>query len=265
MNILSLFDGISAGQLALKKAKVAYEKYYASEINKYAIKVTQKNHPDTIQLGDVNEWRNWQIDWASIGLIMGGFPCQSFSLAGFQNGFNDERGQLFFTMIDIFNHVKLHNQNVKFLFENTRMKPEYMTCISEKIGVEPIYINSSDFSPQQRARFYWTNIDIAKWIPSTEKFQDILESGIAPTEKAYACTASYCKKGGEGTRQRSIRKHQKSVVLEGKETRWLSPVEFERLQTMPDDYTFGISNTQRYIAVGNSWTVNVIAHILKDL
>lgn len=124
MNVLSLFDGISCGRLALERAGITVDKYYASEIEPNAIKIAQKNWVDTIQLGDVTNWRKWNIDWASIDLLIGGSPCQGFSSAGKLLNFNDPRSKLFFEYVDIFNHIKQYNSDVKFLLENVKMKKE---------------------------------------------------------------------------------------------------------------------------------------------
>lgn len=159
MNILSLFDGISAGQVALQRAGIAVENYYASEIDKYAVQITQKNHPNTIQLGDITKWREWDIDWSIIDMVIGGSPCQGFSFAGKQLNFEDPRSKLFFDYLDICNHVADHNPKMKFLLENVRMKQEYQDVISEFLGVSPMFMNSSLISAQNRPRLYWTNIE----------------------------------------------------------------------------------------------------------
>lgn len=159
MNVLSLFDGMSCGQVALNKTGVEYDNYYASEIDKYAIKVTQDNFPNTTQLGDVTKWREWDIDWSSVGLVLAGSPCQGFSFAGKQLAFDDPRSKLFFEFVNILNHTKSVNPDVKFLLENVRMKKEFENVITEYVGVSPIMINSNLLSAQNRVRFYWTNIE----------------------------------------------------------------------------------------------------------
>jgi len=158
MNILSLFDGMSCGQIALNRAGINYETYYASEIDKHAIKVTQSNYPDTIQLGDVTKWREWDIDWSKIGLLMAGSPCQGFSFAGKQLAFDDPRSALFFVFVEIWRHIKSQNPNAYYLLENVKMKKEHELVISNYIGVHPIEINSALVSAQNRKRLYWTNI-----------------------------------------------------------------------------------------------------------
>ena len=147
-NVLSLFDGISCGRVALERAGIEYENYYASEIDKFPIKVAQDNFPDTIQLGDVKGWREW--DLAEIDLIIGGSPCQGFSFAGKQLNFDDPRSKLFFDFVDILTHY----QPKYFILENVVMKKEFEAVITEYMGVEPILINSSLVSAQKRKRLY---------------------------------------------------------------------------------------------------------------
>lgn len=159
LNILGLFDGLSVGQLALQDAGIKVNKYYSSEIDKYVIGITQYNFPDTIQLGDIKKWREWDIDWSGIDLIFGGFPCCSWSVSGKQLGDKDPRGQLMWDMLDIKKHIESLNPNVKFLFENVRMKKEFLAYINKAIGVQPVLLNSSRVSAQNRNRFFWTNIE----------------------------------------------------------------------------------------------------------
>ena len=158
MNVLSLFDGISCGMVALERVGIKVDKYYASEIDKYAIAVSEKNYPDIIRLGDVTKWKNWDIDWGSIDLLIGGSPCQGFSFAGKQLNFEDERSKLFFEYVEILKHIKEQNPEVLFLLENVRMKKEYSDIISKFLDTDPILINSSLVSAQNRKRLYWTNI-----------------------------------------------------------------------------------------------------------
>lgn len=158
MKVLSLFDGMSCGQIALKQLGIIPEKYYASETDKHAIKQTQLNFPDTIQLGDVTKWKEWDIDWKSIDLLLAGSPCQGFSFSGKQLAFDDPRSKLFFVFIDILNHIRSLNPDVLFLLENVNMKKSYIRIISEYCGVFPVNINSNLASAQNRDRWYWTNI-----------------------------------------------------------------------------------------------------------
>ena len=152
MNILSLFDGMSCGRLALDRLGIKVDKYYASEIDKYAIQVASANYPDTIQIGDVCDVKG--EDYPNIDLILAGSPCQGFSFAGKQLAFDDPRSALFFEFVRVLKEV-----NPKyFLLENVKMKKEFLDIISDQVGVEPILINSSLLSAQNRQRYYWTNI-----------------------------------------------------------------------------------------------------------
>ena len=153
MNVLSLFDGISCGQVALQRAGIKVDNYYASEVNKYAMQVTMKNYPNTIQLGDVSNVKGSELP--EIDLLMGGSPCQGFSFAGKQLNFEDERSKLFFEFVRLLEEVKPKY----FLLENVKMKKEYQDIISHYLGVEPIEINSALVSAQNRVRLYWTNIE----------------------------------------------------------------------------------------------------------
>ena len=191
VNVLSLFDGISCGQQALERLGVEVGKYYASEIDKYAISITQKNYPDTIQLGDVAKWHEWDIDWGKIDLIIGGSPCQGFSMAGKQLAFDDPRSALFFVFVDIRNHIQKFNPDVKFLLENVRMKKEHLAVITEYMGVEPVMINSALVSAQNRVRFYWANWEITQPEDRGILLKDILETGVdADRDKANCITTS---------------------------------------------------------------------------
>lgn len=271
MNVLSLFDGMSCGQIALNKLKVNYDNYYASEIDKFAIKITQKNFPNTIQIGDVQK-----IDIKSlpkIDLLIGGSPCQSFSNAGKKEGFNGKSG-LFWDYVNILKNVKPRY----FLLENVVMKKEWQDIISRELGVAPILINSRIFSAQNRPRLYWTNISNIT-IPEDKgiKIRHILDENVKPkyylsdkaiakirrskfkrefatidTEKTKTLIASHYKIPGDGI-----------YLKDNVGIRKYSPTECERLQTVPHNYTEGVSDTQRYRMLGNGWTVDVIAHILS--
>lgn len=157
MNVLSLFDGMSCGQIALNRAGFKINKYYACEIDKWAIQVTQANYPNTQQLGDVTKVS--VLDLPSLDLVIGGSPCQGFSSAGKRLNFEDPRSKLFFEFVRLLKEARVKNPNVKFLLENVKMKKEYQDVISEYLGVEPIEINSALVSAQNRVRFYWTNLE----------------------------------------------------------------------------------------------------------
>ena len=374
MNVCSLFDGASCGQLALQRANISVDNYYACEIDKPAIQITQKNFPNTIQLGDVTT-ANYYFD-KDIDLLMGGSPCQGFSFAGEQLAFDDPRSKLFFEFIKVMNDLKPRY----VLLENVRMKKQFEDVITEHMGFPPQLLNSSLLSAQNRWRNYWFGMLInGKYeqiiIPPMEDkglvLKDILQTDHDeppvpinernarhhknPNQKALCATASmykgagnngmtlvdrlipvgqaeeyahynyratkevyhmdgkaptlltmqggnrepkvatYSPKGGRIVNRRldanGVRKdyqmdlplepqvevrsddktnclttvQKDNVVVEGMTWRKLTPVECERLQTLPDNYTEGVSKTQRYKMIGNGWTVDVIAHILGEI
>ena len=327
MNVLSLFDGMSCGQIALDQLGIPVDNYYASEIDKYAIEISKKNYPNTIYLGDVTKVKGEDLE--KIDLLLGGSPCQGFSFAGKQLNFDDPRSALFFEFVRL-----LKECNPKyFLLENVRMKKEYQDVITEHLGVEPIMINSALVSAQNRVRLYWTNIpnitqpedrgivlkDIVEEMPVntsntfTEKQSnnnnekpmqigmadninghDILKriyssEGKSPTLNAHgggntepkiACGALRGRQitpgSKEYTQMLELREDDKTNTLTSVQKdnvltqdkmyyRKLTPLECERLQTVPDGYTEGVSNTQRYKMLGNGWTVEVIKHVLQNI
>ena len=286
INVLSLFDGISVCRVALERIGYSIDKYYSSEIDKYAIQISQKNFPDNIQLGSVTDWENWDIDWSSIDIVTGGFPCQSWSTAGKQLGDKDPRGMLFWTMLDIIKKVLDSNPNAKFLMENVKMKKEFEEYITyhteQSLGsVNKILINSALVSAQNRYRYYWTNIDGVdqpedKGVVLRDIIQYDIDESFYLTDKAI----DYMSRLRNGKPRWEYHKNP----IEGKSAcltanmykgvpygvikdfnRKLTPVECERLQTLPDNYTEGVSNSQRYKMLGNGWTVDVIAHIFKKI
>lgn len=292
MIVLSLFDGMACGYKALKRAGIYVEKYYASEIDKYAMTVAKKNHPDIIHLGDVTNWQNWKIEKPD--LIIGGSPCQGFSFAGGQLAFDDPRSKLFFEMTDIIDYFKPRFK----LLENVKMKKEFLDVITDFMNCgEPHFINSALVSAQNRQRYYWYNWDAPDPEDRGLLLKDIIEYGTVDREKSYCIDANVPKITGarivgrrlneEGRRDDynpSIKAEQRLELREdgkagcittvGKDSvvgfddityRMLTPTECERLQTLPDGYTEGVSNTQRYRMLGNGWTVEVIAHLFNHL
>lgn len=324
MKVLSLFDGMSCGRIALDRLGIAVDTYYASEIDKYAIEVAQKNYPDTIHVGDVTQLN--ADDFQDVDLILAGSPCQGFSFAGNQLAFDDPRSALFFEFIRLLKAIKPKY----FLLENVRMKKEFLGVITEQVSscypefqghdlfggrIEPILINSSLVSAQSRQRYYWTNIpniqqpndkgivlrDILetdaisdefihsqksvdymnrgndKWKQANNRRADGYEQS-ADKEKSFAVTANW-HKGVPYNYFSEIREKSKTVRSGGRDSydrhewdsvdelhwRKLTPLECERLQTVPDNYTNHVSNTQRYKMLGNGWTVDVIAHILNNM
>ena len=372
MNVLSLFDGMSCGRLALERAGFPVTNYFASEIDKYAITVARANFPDTMHLGDVTTVRTNEdgeliindplgIQTAKIDLLIGGSPCQGFSFAGKQLNFDDPRSKLFFEFVRLLKALKPKY----FLLENVNMKKEYQDVISDLLGCKPVDINSNRVSAQNRRRLYWTNIPV-KSLPENKHIylKDILEDGFTDREKSHCIDANYFKGGnlksyfeknrrqlvfdfddptdtglqlageadlkGHGYnrrvyhpdgkapslcaasggnlepkifagsfrgryRENGIRQDHKmpvaglaeqeleiredgktnslttvqkdNVAVHVEELKWrkLTPIECERLQTVPDNYTNHVSNTQRYRMLGNGWTVDVICHLLEGM
>ncbi len=289
MNVLSLFDGMSCGRIALDRAGIQVNKYYASELDKYAIKVTQANWPETIQLGDVTKWREWDIDWSNIDLLIGGSPCQGFSFAGKQLAFNDPRSKLFFVYVDILTHIdaerdKVGKSKVKFLLENVKMKKDYLEIISDHLGVKPVFINSALVSAQNRQRYYWANWDFGQPEDKGVTWGSIREHNAPDCHYYTDGGLSWIRNHSErtGKKLRVWGDDEKCQMLEAsmfknysgqrffgvndvKGLRYISLLECERAQTVPDNYTNHVSNTQRYKMLGNGWTVDVIAHIFKSM
>lgn len=331
LNVLSVFGGIECGRVALDKARIKVNKYYSSEIDKYAIQITNNNYPEIIHLGDCMNWRNWEVEWDSIDLIIAGSPCQGFSFAGKQLAFDDPRSSLFFVFVDILNFIKSKNIKIKFLLENVPMKKENLAIITDYMEVEPIRINSALVSAQNRDRYYWTNIE-GITVPEDKNIylkDVVLKDACNPTvcmhnlyggfgekehrtflEKSPTLRTSaggghipslllsdkaldYMNRKVKGGRSHWDFKHHSDVnnpksaavvanffkgvpynVLKDFECiRHFHPIECERLQTLPDNYTLVlnesgkqiVSKTQRYKAIGNGWTVDVIKHIFSHL
>lgn len=280
--VLSLFDGISCGKVALDRAGIKVKKYYASEIDKFAMQVSEKNHPDIIQLGDVTSWRSWDIDWKNVGLLIGGSPCQGFSFAGKQLNFNDDRSKLFFVYVDILNHIKSVNPDVKFLLENVKMKAEWQDVISGYLGVKPIRINSALVSAAKRDRLYWANFDIEMPDDKGITFDDINQHTTDWLSDTYIDKVSKWKAQQDpianttfiGTNSKlpclTARGYNQShsgmiLISDGNKYRYLTNNEAELAMTLPVDYTAGITDRERARCLGNGWTVDVIAHILTYL
>lgn len=296
MNVLSLFDGIACGLVALKRAGIKVTHYCASEIDEKAIAIAKKNHPEIIHVGDIN---NLDFsDYKNIDLIIGGSPCQGFSVSGKQEGFNDKRSQLFFKFVEAVKVIKPK----WFLLENVRMKKDYRDAITWYLGVEPICINSALVSAQNRIRYYWTTIpNVSQPDDRNINLKDIIEDGLTDRDKSYCLDANYYK---GGNLKSYFEKHRRQLVFMGlandiktidqrkrvyhvagksptlmtsggyiepkiaidlNHYRKLTPLECERLQTLPDGYTEGVSDWQRYKMLGNGWTVDVIAHLFKGL
>lgn len=332
-NVFSGFDGMSCGQIALNRLGIPYKKYFASEIDKPAITVTQANYPNTIQLGDIRNISGY--DLPKIDLFLCGSPCQGFSFAGKRLQFDDPRSQLFFEAVRIFNECKEKNPDIMFLFENVKMGLKNELVFTQYLGVEPILINSKSVSAQNRERLYWTNIravphglfgGMKTTIPQPKnkglRIKDILEDNVdskyylseKTTErisksirnrifdinqvKAGTLLASQSKMATDDLIYREVVQLNPSkesggkqpfqqnriysadglspalmsklsvgsnFIAYGERLRRLTPVECERLQTVPENYTSFVAETNRYKMLGNGWTIDVICHILSYL
>ncbi len=202
MNIVSLFNGMGTMRQALENLGIKVKKSYSSEIKPYAIELVQHHFPDTIQLGDINNWREWGIDWSKIGIIGSGSPCQDLSQAGDRKGINGSKSSLFFVFVEIFNHCKKLNPNVLFIQENVGSAPKLdVGIMSRALGVYPVRINSSLMTAQTRDRYYWTNIrtkstifDITTDIPQPKNrnilLKDIIKNGFVNRDKSRAILES---------------------------------------------------------------------------
>ena len=285
MNVLSLFDGISCGMIALQRSSIIVDNYYSSEIDKFAISISKMNYPNIIQLGDVINWKDWKIDWKSIDLLIGGSPCQGFSSSGKELNFNDPRSKLFFEFSNILNHIKTFNPNVKFMLENVKMKKEWADVITKYLGVNYIEINSKYFSAQNRVRYYWCNFDILPYTDKNILLKDIVED-------------DYIHSAAKRTRPIVKENYRKSLCLEvngieksmclvtvnlnnllsplpkgkyidvGKNNypyRVMTTTEMEKLQTVPNGYVGNINNNKAAKVLGNGWNVDTIAHIFSSL
>ena len=297
MNVLSLFDGMSGGRLALDLAGIEVENYYACEIDKNAITVSSKNYPYIIQLGDVTKLDLDKLP--KIDLLIGGSPCQGFSMMGKRLNFDDSRSKLFFDFVKILKELKPKY----FMLENVKMRKDFIKIINEYMGLEAVEIDSRLFSAQSRKRLYWTNIPIAP-IPTEDhqtKVIDILQTDeeigefkeypvsyfkygnateyFANNWKDRVFNYSSSGRGDKGVHGRfnyaykaltltakGYGSRSTTAVMTGPETwRRLTMPEWERLQVVPSGYTAHVSNNQRQMMLGNGWTTSVIAHIFKGL
>ena len=316
IRVLSLFDGLSASYIALERAGYTVDSYISSEIDRYCIQVSENNYPDIKRVGDITDWKSWDVDYSKIDLVIGGFPCQSWSVSGKGLGDKDPRGMLFWTMLDVMKTVMKANPKAHYLMENVKMKREfeqYITHHTEQAlpNVNKYLINASLFSAQNRQRNYWTNIeaDTSQIKDKGIVLKDILEiDGYVDRDKSHCLDANYFK---GGNLKSYFEKHRRQLVFsdnglchvgdadikanqstkrvyhpDGKaptlktmggghrepkvntsETtyRKLTPLECERLQTIPDGYSEGVSNSQRYKMLGNSFTASIIAHLFKGI
>lgn len=305
MNVLSLFDGISCGRIALERAGIKVDNYFSSEIDKYAIQVANKNWAQDIpnRLGDVKNING--CDLPKINLLVGGSPCQSFSFCGKRKGMStkdnikiislDQYIELKNNKFDFEGHSYLfwefirllHETKPKyFLLENVKMAKEWQDVISKTLEVEPIKICSSLVSAQNRQRLYWTNIPNVEKPQDKRIFADTVKEdkndqfNVASTiamrdgskyikfqsNKKMPTLTTFCgNPNGLGRPFWAQHEHFAERPFNYNTVRRITPVEAERLQTLPDNYTDNISDYQRYKCLGNGWTVDVIAHIFKNI
>lgn len=290
MKVISLFDGISCGRVALERAEVSIEEYHAWEIEPNAISIGKKNYSDNVYHGDVTE-ANFGV-FKEYDLLIGGSPCTDLSNYKYfkddVKGLEGAKSNLFWHYVRAFNTIKPRY----FLLENVAsMQSKWCDIISDELGVQPIMINSADFSAQERPRYYWTNIPVGNYEVKNIVLADIvLPAEEVPDKYWYNRDFTYngADKKVEATLlgtglMRNMREvynlkstcntllcdgdggnRQKKIFQNGR-CRKLTPIEYERLQTLPDNYTAGVSDNHRYTACGNAWTVDVIAHIFKGL
>jgi len=277
INVLSLFDGMSCGQIALNRLGIKVSKYYASEIDKAPMKVTQHNYPDTIQVGDVTKVKG--EDLPQIDLLIGGSPCQGFSFAGKKLNFEDPRSILFFEFARLLDECK----PTYFLLENVKMKKEWQDVISDLLGVQPMRINSSKFTAAKRDRLYWTNIpNISEPIDKEISFDDInsnIDEWIEPERieriaawKAQQKPLKNATLIGSKSKlpcltARGYNQYHSGMILitNGEKYRYLTNEEAEMAQGVPVGYTSICNDRERSHMLGNGWTVDVIAHIFSPL
>lgn len=295
MNVLSLCDGMSCGQIALKELNIPIDSYYASEIDKNAIKVTQDNFPNTIQIGDVTKiTEDFLKTLPKIDLVLFGSPCRSLSkaTAGREKYNNGLQGVswLFYPCNDILQWIKKNNnQNVKFLVENVDSdKKDDIEEMSNLLGVQPIMIDSGLFSAQDRKRNYWTNIPIAPLPTSCDTvLKDILDDNV---DEKYFYNKPFTYNGDDKKIQATLEmkghdiikrvnnKNYKSPTLtscrggnlqkkvyDNGRCRKLTPNEYRKLQTIPNWYKMDVANSHIYNMCGDGWTIEVIKHIFKGL
>lgn len=304
MIVLSLFDGMSCGQIALNQLGIKVEKYFASEIKPHAIKCTQYNFPNTIQIGDVCKvsykdgvltTQNGIFEVGKIDLLIGGSPCQGFSRAGKELNFKDERSKLFFE----YNRILKEVNPTYFLLENVVMRKEYSDIITNILGFQPIMINSSLVSAQERKRLYWTNIKGLKQPEERHIYlYDIVNfrSEIPSKEEVFDEIRKYTKRDFDVSidNHGNIRPHRKdkrksgiseigtlrnpnnksvTIIKSHAPKTYKSPFEIyelnrnecEKLQNVPINYTIPVSEKQAKDLLGDGWTIEVIKHIFKNI
>lgn len=282
INVVSLFNGMGTLRQAFHNLGIKVNNYYSSEIKQYAIKLQQYHFPDVIQVGDIRNWKEWDIDWGSIDFIGSGSPCQDLSSSGKRGGINAENSGLFWVFVEILEHCKKLNPNVVFLQENVgSARKKDIGIMSRALGFYPARINSSLVTAQLRDRYYWTNIrtkqnmfDVVSDIPQPKdkgiKLQDILTSGKVTRDKHKALMHrmyySFAYKDKKSTNaQKYIIDRQKfgnTVIYEDGFVRLANKIELCRLQGFEDNYCDILNLKESASLLGDGWTLPIIEHIL---
>lgn len=285
---------MSGGQESLRQCGVKVNTYYASEIKDYSIAVAKDNFPNTVFLGDMTKWKEWDIDWSKIDLLLGGMPCQGFSIAGKKLNFDDPRSKLFFIGVDILNHIRSVNPNIKFLFENVKMKDEISSKLDECVGIKHLHLNSVDYTGMIRKRFYWSNLKHTEPKEQDVKIKDLIDNGI-PFNKSLdyllsktiynpsissdgIITINPRDKNGKQTWQRGRvydiegkcpticeSLYDLCITKDHKHYRKLTRNELEHLQGFPRDYTRKASDRQAGGMLGDGWNIKTINSFIENM
>jgi len=285
MNVISLFNGMGTLREALSQLNIKVDNYYSSEIKSYAIELQQYHFPDVIQVGTIENWKKWNIDWKRIDFIGSGSPCQDLSSIGTKSGLKGEKSSLFFVFVDILNHVKKLNPNVKFLQENVGSASKYdIGVMSRALGLYPCRINSSLVTAQLRDRYYWTNLNTKKTMFDTVSdipqpkdkgilLKDIITSGVVKVKKHKALMhRMYYSFGHKNKKSEKAQKYilnrtkfGMTIIYENNYMRLANKVELCRMQGFKDDYCDILSLKKSASLLGDGWTLPIIKHILNYL
>lgn len=290
---------MSCAQIALNRANIQYDKYYASEIYEPAIHITQKNYPDTIQLGDITKLNDEELSQLpKIHLIVGGSPCQNLSISVINNqshnqGLDGDKSRLFYEYVRVLRWIKKNNNpNVLFMLENVAsMKTEDKDIITEVMGIEPLRINSNLVSAQDRDRYYWTNINVGDmpkdkgivledivlepsevedkyWYKDKdfilyEDWENKKVIGWLDVKTHESSKRIYSLNNKCGTLTACRGGYRQKKIMQNNICRKLTPLEYERLQTVPEDFTYGVADSHRYNMLGDGWTIDIVSHIFS--
>lgn len=283
MNVLSLFNGMNTLRQAMENVGIKVDKYYSSEIKPYAIKLTQYHFQDTIQLGDIRNWKEWDIDWKTIDFIGSGSPCQDLSSMGKSAGINGKQSSLFYYFVDILNYVKRLNPKVLFLQENVGSANTLdIGIMSRELGLYPVRLNSNTLVAQNRDRYYWSNIrtrqslydtitDIPEPLDKKVLLKDIITSGVVTEDKHKALMSRMYYSFGHKDKQseraqeyiKSRKKFGNTIIYEDRYLRLANKIELCRMQGFPDNYCDILNLAQSASLLGDGWTLPIIEHILS--